>query len=312
MLFQDTKNAIGLSGNFMTFPINGKIVLGHPSFISQSMSLAKNKYPNCGVKLKSGVYPVLPVHFNSLSLLNQQCLRQYMRAIVATEFKVNPTEDIAIYIVLGLVLKVVLSGIENKSCVDAWRQIGRIMLLKKRLNTDTTELARLQDGELPTPNSGKIEQFYGFMDRVGKIFGFSCKKPLTLWYAMCLALDDKQLITKQLIHCSQSIIDEFGSEDKLMESLTMKDKFKCSVLSFESTLDYTCIITLEDTSKTGGWRFKQHDSLTKKTCCPNFVLSDNGYEFLLKSVQLPCPVCYQSLSKKDLEKVSAKPTDDEL
>ncbi len=59
---------------------------------------------------------------------------------------------------------------------------------KKRLNMDITELSRLVAGELPTPNSGKIEDFYKFMRIVSNKLKLTYE-PMTIWYILCLALD---------------------------------------------------------------------------------------------------------------------------
>ncbi len=81
------------------------------------------------------------------------------------------------------------------------------MLKKKRLNSDMTELERLENGDIPLPNSGKIETFYNYMNIVSTQLELKLE-PLTLWYAICLSLDNDKLL-KQFIHCKESIEKDF-------------------------------------------------------------------------------------------------------
>lgn len=178
------------------------------------------------------------------------------------------------------------------------------------MNTDVTELSRLQKGELPIPNSGKIEAFYGFMETVNKIFGLNLK-PMTLWYGMCLALDDPQLTSNQLIHCKESIDQDFSDLVKPNNLLTMV-KFDKPIIHteipFENVLDYCCLITTESTSETGGHRFLPHHNMMGMVCCPVYVLSAEGYKTLLRDKQTSvCPICYAQLDETNFATVGKKP-----
>lgn len=75
------------------------------------------------------------------------------------------------------------------------------------------------------------------------------------------------------------------------------------------SLDYTCIVTMEDCSAEGGWRIKPHGDSTPQ-CHPIFVLSNIGYNTLLEQPHILCPVCYTEL-KDDFEPVGPRITSSE-
>jgi len=58
-------------------------------------------------------------------------------------------------------------------------------LKKKRLNTaNLSELQRLEQGEAPTPNSGRIEDLLKYMNTVSRMLGIGAK-PMKLWLEIC-------------------------------------------------------------------------------------------------------------------------------
>ncbi len=311
LLQQNTKNVLGLTGDFITFPIDDKIVYGHNSLVTETLKIGGSSYPNSSVKINNLVVPALPIiTTEECSLINEQCIRQFVRGIISRQYQVDQMGDIVIYIVLGLVLKVVLSDVDEKY-TNAYRRLGHIMLRKKRLNTDITELQRLETGELPIPNSGKIETFYGFMDNVARLLNIRCK-PMTLWYAMCLALNNPSLITKQLIHCSESISEEYQDIENVNLLIKLKESIKPITVHELSLTDYKCIITLTDCSNEGGYMFKPHISLTNSTCAPVYVVSQHGYEMMMGQQNVLCPICYQSLNVNDFKAVGPKVGQDDI
>ena len=306
LLLQNTKNALGLIGNFITLPINDIIVTSHGQLITESLKFGKANYPNSGVKVNNIIIPAVPMR-SELSPLNEQCLRQFIRLIIANQYKVDQLGDIVIYIVLGLVLRVVCSNVDEKY-KDAFRNLGHVMLKKKRLNTDVTELQRLETGELPIANNGHIDQFYRHMSAVKNILGINCES-MTLWYAICVALKNDNLIVKQLIHCKDSIKQDFN--DIVPANILEKFQQLCKPVIVheipeERFLDYKCIITLEDCSSSGGYKILSHTTSNNSTCAPIYVISEGGYESLFNQAYTLCPVCYKQLTKESLVKVGPK------
>jgi hypothetical protein len=305
LLLQNTKNAMGLIGDFITLPLDNKVVYGHNSLIEETIKINGSTYPNSSVKINHVIVPALPMMMeDSKSLINEQCIRQFIRTIISRQYGVDQMGDLVIYVVMGLVLQMTLSEV-NKKYLAAYRQLGHIMLRKKRMNSDTTELQRLEDGELPIPNNGQMDAFYGYMNRVSQLLGLSCQ-PMTLWYAMCLAMKNPALVAKQLIHCASSISKDYPGIDHNDLLAEMKPKITPVTVHELPLIDYKCIITLEDCSKEGGYMFKPHQSPTDATCAPIYVVSNQGYSLLLNQPTVFCPICYQSLTKDDFKPVTAK------
>lgn len=313
LLQKNVKDAIGINESFMTLPIDNIIISGHFRLIDKNITVEKITYPQSSLIINNIMVPILPTACKNISPMNEQCLRQWVRVLIHKMYNVNALEDIVIYIVLSLVLKISLSDCPDE-IKTSYRKLGTIMLKKKRMNTDTTELERLENGELPTPNSGKIEVFYGYMDAINKILGLQLA-PMTLWYMFCLALDNKSLINKQLIHCKDSLEKDFPGQDSNSLLIALKEKLDPKQytivyhkIPFENVLDYSCPITMEDTSFNGGYRFLEHQNMIGVVCCPVYVLSEDGYKQLLQNKQTcVCPICYTDLDEKHFQKVEKKP-----
>jgi hypothetical protein len=314
LLYKNVKDAIGIKDSFMTFPIDNKIISGHANMIDNNLCIDKNIYSQSSVKINDSLIPIIPFKYANSSHLNEQCLRQWTRQIISKIYNVNIYDDLVIHIVLGIVLKVVLSS-SNDNVKNSFRQLGIVMLKKKRMNTDITELEKLRDGELPLPNSGKIETFYNYMNSITDRLGFKKHyKPFTLWYAICLATNDELLINKQFIHCQESLDQDFPNIDpkKLLSKMTdFSDSIEYHKIPVENILDYKCLITLDDISNVGGYRFLSHSNEIGTICNPIYVLSEDGHEKLLSNINTSvCPICYTKLNKDNFEKVGPKPNNE--
>ncbi|KAJ6252440.1 a-type inclusion protein [Anaeramoeba flamelloides] len=69
--------------------------------------------------------------------------------------------------------------------------------------------------------------------------------------------------------------------------------------------EYVCYITLDDTSKTGGYTIPRHHITDTMVCRPNYVLSEEG----LQSYQgrdFLCPICYTRIEKNSLIKIKSQ------
>lgn len=239
--------------------------------------------------------------------MNEQCLRQWTRIIIAQMYGVNHLDDSIIYIVLSIVLQVVLSDVDE-AVKNSFRRLGTIMLRKKRLNSNITEIDRLLDGNFPTPNNGKIQDFFKYMEHCMQILGVNVQ-PMTLWYAMCLALNNPQLLNKQLFHCQSDIKKDDLNPNELFATLANKiSKLVYHKIPFQKVLDYKCLVTLDDTSGTGGYCFRPHTNRNGSICCPVSVLSTAGHQELLNNpTSCFCPYCYLPLTADQFEPVGPKP-----
>jgi hypothetical protein len=304
LLTSDTKNALGYSNEFFTLPVSNIVISGPSQVVNRSISLCGGTYPRAAVGVDHLVLPVLPNKNNSTHL-NEQCTRQFVRSIVASQYGVNQMGDIVMYVVLGLVLKVVLSDDISFDIKNAYRRLGHTMLKKKRLNTDITELSRLEDGHLPIPNSGLMQEFNDSIDKVKNILGVSCST-MTLWYALCLALENEHMITKQLIHCSESIQSDFPEVIPIELLHKLKEQIVPIVhmrLPSSIVIDYKCIVTLDDCTTTGGYRIKKHGTTG---CEPIFLYSTEGYQQAIREPVIYCPVCYTNLTADSFEAIGPK------
>jgi len=148
------------------------------------------------------------------------------------------------------------------------------------------------------------------MNTVNRLLGMNIQ-PLTLWYIMCLALDNQHLVSKQLIHCKESIEKDFPNVEPhnlLLVSKPFIQSISYFEIPFENVLDYNCLITMEDTSKTGGYRFLPHNNILNNNCCPVYVLSIEGYKQLLNNKNTSiCPICYTFLNESHFQLIGPKP-----
>lgn len=299
LLLQNVVNSINVENRFVTFPIYNKIVTGHKSLVTEDICDSE-RFCKGAIKVNHMLLPVLP--FDKGSAMNDQCLRQWVRQCISKLYSVNKLEDIVMYIVMYLNLQVSQSELPG-DIKQVFRNLVTTMFRKKRLNSDTTELDRLINGDAPVPNSGKINDFYNYMSVIGSKFQIPYK-PMTIWYLMCKAYD-KDIAAKQLDHCIASNLFEEDVLELVVPNITHYD------IPVESTLDYSCIITLDDTSITGGYRMKPHVSNYGSTCSPIYVFSDLGYEnYVSNPSTITCPICYTKLDISSFEKVGPKVEND--
>lgn len=307
-------NICGNSTSFMSVPVfvsygsapsvpsgkdeaSSRILTGSFRLVDKSVFSDGFNYPRGGFTSSLPVLPMLNANSN-LSLLEEQCLRQWTRTVFARIFGTNNMSDDIIYLVMGVNFLVSESSV-SRELKEGYRRLVRVMLNKKRSNTvDTTEYDRLIGGEAPVPNSGRINDFISSMLYVrDKLGGFGNIRPLDFWYKLCLAYS-AELAQAQEKHC------ELSCEEGLMiasEFALVEDK-----VSDTFALDYSCIVTLEDVSQTGGFVIEQHNGMAG-VCAPVFVLSEEGKRQMVTNPRTCiCPVCYTQLEESSFKKVGPK------
>jgi len=313
MLQHDTKRVIGMENEFATFPINNTIISGRSTLVCESIKLRNCTFPNSSIKIANHVIPVVPILDEFPSQMNEQCLRQYIRSIISAQFGGDNMSDLMIYYVLGQNLRIAMSNLPEK-IKKSFRILSTIMLKKKRLNTNISELEKLESGDLPIPNMGDINTFYGYMADIKNKLSIKCSN-MTLWYAMCCALNNPVLTVKQLIHCNDDIRKDFPNIQSNLLLETLQPQFVTSNINIfeipkEYSYEYKCVITMDDTTMTGGYRYKEHKSLTNNDCFPNFIISELGYNAMFEHGNVMCPVCYSRLTAENFEKVPPRPNID--
>jgi hypothetical protein len=262
LLKQDVRRAIGLADQFVSYPIEGRVLSGSTRLVGTNLTIHGQSFPNGGFAPGVPVFPLLAADAK-LSDLQDQGLRQWTRAVYGAFYRVHPTADEVIYLVLGDMLKVCKSVDVDISIKDAYRQLARCMLRKKRLNSMQTEFDRIIAGDFPTPNSGKPEEFLTLMESVAAKLGITAT-PLKLWHEICCALDPI-LGMKQEIHCTK----ELAGECKMIT-------VACDQVPDSAAYDYSCIkrIRADDNVMTHLKHIGFDESSTDKTLTLALELSD--------------------------------------
>lgn len=307
ILVKDVKAAVGINDKFITLPYDDvPIISGAGKLVNKKLNIAGKDYNNSAIEMDGVIIPALPLISNANgSLMRQQCLRQWVRAIIGKMFRINVMEDRIIYIMLGFALQAKLSGI------DDFKFIALVILNKKRLNVNKTEAEFIKEGNLPIPNDDKVEKLYAHLNYVNDIFFTKKYEPLTIWYAMCLTLFDDVTCAKQLMHCHEFINKDFPEIEpaKLLDAIKNDvKKVNLYQLSYNKYLEYTCPITCADTSNEGGWMLKSHQNHSGESCSPLFVMSDAGHNDFVKNVMF-CPHCYTRINSYDFIHVDKKSND---
>lgn len=303
-LSKDVKVATGIRNNFITLPIDDIIVTGNANAVNYTWNAFKKQYPNSCITVNGNIkIPVLPFENTRLTDINEQCIRQYVRAMISAIYNINAMDDYVIYIVLVLVLRTILSDIPE-NVKQSMRMIGIIMMKKKRLNTVDTELEYFSKGHVPAPNDCKPESFVKIMGAIKTLFNIDCQTH-TLWYALCLALNNEELALRQLIHCNADILIDFpqiiNAKTQLLGLIRNKFTPINHVNFIQSCLDYTCIYTGKDTSGLGGYVIREHNQ-----CIPQYVISTDGYAKIRNNLTIFCPDCYTKIGINHFEQVGAK------
>jgi hypothetical protein len=155
------------------------------------------------------------------------------------------------------------------------------------------------------------------MNSIAQRLGLYQLRPLTIWYLVCLSLDD------QFEQCREHIAHDFGDEAaaspaaaaRLLEHERVVRSFAKPLVQHtipvDDGRDYTCLITLKDTSRSGGFAFKSHTrpmAVEHRLCRPTQVLSAKGHAKLLALERdCCCPICHTVLGEDDFVQVGPKP-----
>ena len=303
-LKENTKDVIGILNNVFTFPINNKIIYAPSSMMEHSIILNRQELKNSCISIDGKNYPVIGTN-KQLGELGQQGLRQFIRPIMIYLLKLKDIildvkDDGIIFLVLAINMLINVSPDISDELKNVWKYICIVMLGKKRLicndsnKIQITELEYLCEGNLPIPNSGKINDFYLYMIYCCKYLDIpDTTDPFILWYALCKSISDDELLIKQSLHCLDKINQVYGKIPDNLEYILLESTKKISLIIIEPStqFNYFCTVVLEDTSSLGGWIVNPHHTSTGSNCSPNIVFSNNGYDKMLSRNMLNCPWC---------------------
>lgn len=288
LLRRDVRLAVGMDDEFVTDVYEGRVLRGPARLV---LSTVAGSFPRGGF---TSTLPCFPILRAALSPDQDQCLRQWIRSVYASRYHLHPTSEEILHVVLGNVLRVVRSGSVSQDVKDGYRQLGFCMLRKARLNSVQTEWDRLLAAELPLPNSGRMEDFSRCMDVVRRKLGLQ-GETWHLWLAMCEALDPTLWQAQRRCCPTEETKNMPPAEIRVVED-SVPESY---------SLDYTCLVTLEDISAKGGWRIRPHHT-EASVCRPVYLLSEAGKATLLASANCVCPLCFSPLDPSSFEPVGPK------
>lgn len=324
MLMQNVKNAINMNYNVLSLPypnvlndetIENVIVSGYLDMVTHSFNIHGKNMPESCMKVNNILLPVFSLdNTNELTQINEQCLRQYIRSIISKQYGCDAMSDYVIYIILALMMQVVCSSDISIQIKETYRKLAYVMLNKKRLNSNITELEWLKQGNAPIPNSKSITDFHKYMNDISTLFNFSSLldsnvklNPMTIWYAMCIALNDNDLIVKQLIHCNQDIDTDFKNIQPIdIINCIKMNKIVNKQMPEADLYDYKCMVTLDDCTHTGGYKINPHETVSGYICNPNNIFSQQGYDALMSNPPVRCVICFTHLYETSFDKIEPK------
>lgn len=307
LLKDDVKDALNVvSDKVMSLPIqvDGKFkVYTFPvEAMNKDLSIPGGTYPSACVNVDGKLVPMLPMNWHSTEL-SDQCMRQWVRALLGQMYGINVRSDTLMFMSFAIMGRVINSdaSLEVKT---AYRNICKVMLSKKRLNVNKTELDKYLEGFPPSSNIGKESEVDNALNYV-RGYLYPKYNNYSMWYSLCHALGTEGLCNAQKIHCKHDLDINFPdmTDEEIVAKidLDLKNSLEVVEAGDSSSLSYTCVYTGDDTSDTGGHCFKKH-VFGGVACHPQWVLSDDGYEGL-KRTGMKCPICRNNLSDDQFYKV---------
>jgi hypothetical protein len=287
-LNSNVARSLGLQNHdsVMSLPYNDTVIVS----TAENMTESLGNYQNGCVSIENHLIPMIPLKYylEHHSPLAEQCLRQWVRIIVSKQYGLNATSDDIIYTVMGLTYRVNNDANMLQSIKAEYRNLVRVMLQKKVQQTDDTEWQRIQRGLLPSLATTNSVKFTTTMQNVATLLDMHDMRPMCMWYLLCTMLPEDMRIGQEL-HCREALSQPYSTNTK-----------ELSFYQTASNHTYTCLITLEDTSATGGWCIVSHG----QNCHPTAVFSAKGYsELMAYPDRQMCPICYTKLNAEMFVKV---------
>jgi len=250
-LYKNAMTAIryGISvTKFMTFPIYDDVECKYKIFIYDSKDITfgvrmrDKTYKMGGVKIGDNIIPVLPMIQKCIGEREEvnQCIRQYIRAIMSYMFNINVADDMVIYLFLTMMLRFDNCDTDiDPRVVNSLIALSYVLLNRTRFQTKITELEHLMTGNPPLTVVGDIGKIVGIFRRCAKIFDINCR-PYSLWANIISALGDVKLLEVQNKYCEDDI-----DKDSLLRltDQTFSTPFNVMVIDTSSNSGSVCYIT---------------------------------------------------------------------
>jgi hypothetical protein len=320
---------------FLTFPMMGKngkkvVVTGSDKEVTHSICLGSKKYDMSAFELGKYHLPVFPSKIVMDDGHKDQCLRQWIRTNYSMLYQLNSASDTILYTFLTDALQVWLSDNVSQEVKNGYQYLARVMLDRKRFGTNVKEYDYLLESNPPAPVKGSIDginyllwkslehsgvkkRFVPYNEEQKKEYlkshpdasGNDLGKwefvvsPFTLWYGIVKMFGDQNLEKTQLRVCQKDLDADGLTEDKVMEFLAerLPNVELCEMPRGLEEVEYTCCITFEPTSVSGGYMIKPHQITRNIQCSPKYVISPKGREQIGNGFN--CPICFSELGLDD-------------
>jgi len=294
-LFNDTKKSItyGNTLSYVSFITNTKsgdyLFEYKPEDVNGTVYINDQSYKNSSVKMADYVVPVIPQDINLDDNIYDQCTRQWARTNYAHKYGVNVASDDILYMICADFLRVYLSD-SSQNFKKTYRGLARVMLDRKRYGTSIKEWDYLKDDNPPAPVVGDQQKIYKILKNAAKYIGLEKIHPMTFWYGVISAFNNDELKKSQFTFCQDGLIEDGIHKDDILIYLKNKVKpLKSITISQGISYDYTCLISLEDTSETGGYVIKPYN-VTDSIICYNRSVMDKESFMEYKKDGLKCPI----------------------
>jgi len=324
-LYQDTKKSITYYKHrkYMTVPMKTDndtyvIYMFDGKKINGDVKIKDKTYIGGGYEVGNYTIPYFPMKTNIKKNDMNQCMRQYIRAILGNTYDISPADDMLLYLFLTMMLKMNLSNV-SPEIKRAFIDLGMVMLDRKRYQVNIKEMEHLMSGNPPLPVYGDLGRIISILQRCSDIYNMNIR-PYTLWYSIVLALNNPQLIVNQFKYCKKDILLDFPNIEiknivkVLPELVRGKSPIKVKeIVLTDTTLDeieYTCYISLDNTEETGGYKFKSHEITNGIMCSPKYVISPEVIKDIndTQDKNIMCPICHAHYLTSDLEYIQPKST----
>ena len=261
-LYNDVKNSITYeySGHYVSFLMKSKeskiVIKCGENRMKYAIKINKNRYNYGGIKIGNHIIPLFPINIKMFEQTNQ-CLRQWTRAIYSNQYRLNPAADIILYYYLTDALNVYLSDVDL-DIKRAYINLSWVMLDRVRFGTSLKEIIYLKEGNPPAPVVGSISKMDYILKKCVGYANLKNTSPYTLWYGIVLMLGCKKLELAQYNFCKNDILKDIKCKEHIIQlspQTTIKylkrqfNKIKTCKVDTNDNYDYTCYITLNDTSK---------------------------------------------------------------
>ena len=205
--------------------------------------------------------------------ITAQCIRQWVRAVLAKMYHINAYSDVAIYMMI-------LFFVQHRytKMATTYYNLAIIMLMGNKTTTTETKLDYLLSGNKYVVDSD--------IQQAAKLCSFGANTNAnTLWYNCCLAI-------QQFSNDKYKLADAQRKWHYSAETLTVP---QCSVYESSPNYIWQCPVTNENVTS-HGYR------IVHNKCSPMEVYSEHGYNMINKSL-VCCHKCFSPLTNNNFERI---------